>query len=88
MGAIRELHAVRRAGGIICSSTWRMLEAAHCGVTDEDIFRRMQEHFQGDMILEEDDGPYEKGDILRSLHHQARRPISRRALLAGFYQFG
>jgi len=35
-------------------------EAAHCGVTDEDIFRRMQEHSQGDMILEEDDGIYEK----------------------------
>ena len=35
-------------------------EAAHCGVADEDIFRRMQEHSQGDMILEEDDGPYEK----------------------------
>jgi len=36
------------------------------------------------MILEEDDGTYEKGDILRSFHHQARRPMSRKALLAGF----
>ena len=35
-------------------------EAAHCGVADEDIFRRMQEHSQGDLILEEDGGPYEK----------------------------
>ena len=59
-------------------------EAAHCGVADEDIFRRMQEHSQGDMILEEDDGTYEKGDILRSFHHQARRPMSRKALLAWF----
>ena len=59
-------------------------EVAHWGVADEDIFRRMQEHSQGDMILEEDDGPYEKGDILRSFHHQARRPMSRKALLAGF----
>ena len=45
-------------------------EAAHCGVADEDIFRRMQEHSQGDLILDEDDGPYEKGDILRSFHHR------------------
>ena len=59
-------------------------EAAHCGVTDEDIFRRMQEHSQGDMILEEDDGPYEKGGILRSFHHQTCRPMSRKALLADF----
>ena len=44
-------------------------EAAHCGVADEDIFRRMQEHSQGDLILEEDDGPYEKGDILQSFHY-------------------
>jgi len=44
----------------------------------------MQEHSQGDLILEEDDGPYEKGDILWSFHHQARRPTSRKALLAGF----
>ena len=58
-------------------------EAAHCGFAD-DIFRRKQEHSQGDLILEENDGPYEKGDILRSFHHQARRPTSRKALLAGF----
>ena len=63
-------------------------EAVHCGVADEDIFWRMQEHSQGDMIFKEDDGPYEKGDILRSFHHQARRPVSRKALLAGFYRFG
>ena len=41
-------------------------EAAHYGVADEDIFRRMLEYSQGDMILEGDDGPYEKGDILPS----------------------
>jgi len=34
------------------------------------------------MVLEEDDDTYEKG--LRSFHHQARRPKSRKALLAGF----
>ena len=45
-------------------------EAAHCGVADEDIFRRMQKHSQGDMILKEDDDIYKKGDILRSFHHR------------------
>jgi len=59
-------------------------KVAHCGVADEDIFWRMQEHSQGDMVLEEDDGIYEKGDILRSFHHQARRPMSWKALLAKF----
>ena len=36
-------------------------ELAHYGVADEDIFRRMKEHAQGDIALEEDDGIYEKG---------------------------
>ena len=59
-------------------------EAAHCGVIDEDIFWRMKEHAQGDIILEEDDSIYKKGDILRSFNHQARQPMSQKALLAGF----
>ena len=59
-------------------------EAAHCGVADEDIFDRMQKHFQGDLVMQEDDGPYGQGDVLRSFHHQARQPMSRKALLAGF----
>ena len=59
-------------------------EAAHCGVADEDIFSRKQKHSQRDLVMEEDDGPYEKGDVLRSFHHQARRPMSQKALLAGF----
>ena len=63
-------------------------EAAHCGVADEDIFSWMQKHSQGDLIVEEDDGPYEKGDVLRSFHHQACRPMSRKALLAGFLKSG
>jgi len=54
-------------------------EEAQCGVADEDIFRKMKEHAQGDIVLEEDDGIYEKGDILRS-----GQPMSRKALLAGF----
>ena len=51
-------------------------EAAHCGVADEDIFQRMKEHSQGDIVMQEDDGIYEKGDILRSFHRQARQPMS------------
>ena len=58
--------------------------AAHYGVADEDIFRRMKKHAQGDIVLEEDNGIYEKGDILRSFHHQACQPMSRKALLADF----
>ena len=44
----------------------------------------MRQHVQGDIVLEEDNSIYEKGDILRSFHHQARQPMSRKALLAGF----
>ena len=35
----------------------------------------MKEHAQGDIILEEDDGIYEKGDILRSFHHHASSDV-------------
>ena len=59
-------------------------ETVHCGVADDDTFRRMKEHAQGDIVLEEDDGIYEKGDILRSFHHHACQPMSQKALLAGF----
>ena len=77
MGAITELHAVRKSwGNYLFPNLEDGPKAAHRGVADEDIFRRMQEHSQGDIILEEDDGPYEKGDILWSFHHQARRPMS------------
>ena len=44
----------------------------------------MRKHNHEDVILEEDDGIYEKGDTLQSFHHQARQLISRKAILAGF----
>ena len=44
-------------------------EASHCGVADEDIFDQMQKHSQGDLVVQEDDGPYGQGDVLRSFHH-------------------
>jgi len=59
-------------------------EAAHCGVAEGDILARMEAHAEKDIVVTEDDGPFEEGDVLRSFHHQARRPMSRKALLAGF----
>ena len=44
----------------------------------------MREHDHGDVVLEEDDDIYEKGDTLKSFHYQARQLISQKALLAGF----
>ena len=44
----------------------------------------MRKHDHRDVLLEEDDGIYEKGDTFKSFHHQARQPISRKVLLAGF----
>jgi len=57
-------------------------EAVHCGVAEGDILERMETHAQRDIVVTEDDGPYKKGDVLRSFHHQARQPMSRKALLA------
>ena len=63
-------------------------EAAHCGVADEEIFRRMKEHAQGDIVLEEDDGICEKGDILRCFHQQTINQCPGRHFWLGFYKFG
>jgi len=43
-----------------------------------------RDHDHRDVVLEEDDGIYEKGDTPNSFHHQARQPISQKAHLAGF----
>ena len=59
-------------------------EEARFGVVEEDILRMMREHNHRDVVLEEDDDIYEKGDTLKSFHHQARQPTSQKALLAGF----
>jgi len=59
-------------------------EEAHCGVADEDIFQKMRQHAQEDIVLEEDDSIYEKSDILRNFLHQARQSMSRKALLTEF----
>ena len=44
----------------------------------------MREHAHRDIVLEEDDDIYEKDNTLKSFHHQARQPISQKAILAGF----
>ena len=48
------------------------LEEARFGVVEEDILRMMREHDHRDVVLEEDDGIYEKGDTLKSFHNQPR----------------
>jgi len=59
-------------------------EEARLGVVEEYILQMMREHDHGDVILKEDGDIYEKGDTLKSFHHQAHQLISRKALLAGF----
>ena len=59
-------------------------EEAQFGVVEEDILQMMRKHDHEDVVLKEDDGIYEKGDTFKNFHHQARQPISRKALLADF----
>jgi len=59
-------------------------EEARFRVVEEDILRMMREHDHGHVVLEEDDGTYKKGDTLKSFHHQAHQPISRKVFLSGF----
>ena len=51
-------------------------------VKNRRIARAMKASGNGDIVFKEDDGEYEKGDTFLSFHRQARRPLSRRALLA------
>ena len=46
---------------------------ARFGVVEEDIPRIMRKYDNGDIVLEEDDGIYKKGDTLKSFYHQARQ---------------
>ena len=62
-------------------------EEARLGVVDEDILQMKKKHDHGDVILKEDDGIYEKEDILKSFHHHSSTYILKR-LLAAFCQFG
>ena len=51
-------------------------------MVEKDIARMMV--FIGDVIFEEDDEIYKKGDSFKRFHHQTSQPMSQKALLAGF----
>ena len=53
-------------------------------ISDEDITQMMAASGHRDVILDEDNGIYEKGDRFKSFHHQACQLISRKALFADF----
>ena len=39
---------------------------------------------RGDVVLTEDVGEYAEGETFKSFHHQARHPLSKKAVLAVF----
>jgi len=45
-------------------------------ISKEDIHQKRISSAHEDIILEEDDGVYEKGDKFKSFHHQAKYPMS------------
>ena len=45
-------------------------------ISEEDIRHKMIFSAHEDIILEEDDGIYKKGDKFKSSHHQAKHPMS------------
>jgi len=53
-------------------------------IPDDDINQKMISSAHEDVVLEEEDGSYEKSDRFKSFHRQAKHPIPRKALLAGF----
>jgi len=60
------------------------LESRQTPADDKRIAKAMRVNDHEDVVLEEDDGDYERGDVFLSFHCQAKIPISRKALLAGF----
>jgi len=58
-------------------------EKVQFSISDADINQKMIFSTHEDVVLEENDGIYEKGDRFKSFHRQAKYPISRKALLAG-----
>ena len=57
-------------------------------ISDNFINQKMISSAHEDVVMEEDDGIYEKGDRFKSFHHQAKHPISRKALMPTSYQSG
>ena len=59
-------------------------EDVQFSIPEEDIRQKMVSSAHEDIVLEEDDGIYERGDRFKSFHHQAKYPMSQKTLLAGF----
>ena len=78
-GNVNELK--RRADYLFPHSSPREI---HITIPNVGIQARMVASECGDVILEEDDGVYEKGDSFKSYHHQARQLLSHSTILAGF----
>ena len=53
-------------------------------MAENDIARMMASSGHGDVILDEDDEIYEKGNMFTSFHHQESQSMSRKAFLASF----
>ena len=59
-------------------------EEAQFRVIEEDILRMLREHDHRDVVLEEDDGIYKKGDTLKIFHTQSCQSISRKHFWPAF----
>ena len=60
------------------------LEDLQTLVEDNRIAKAIKVGRHEDIVLEENDGEYYQGDTFLSFHLQAKRPISRKALSAGY----
>jgi len=56
-------------------------------ISDDDIIWMMVSSGHKDVILDEDDGIYEKSDKFKSFHHQTNQPMPRKTLLVDFLSF-
>ena len=52
------------------------LDEIQSPVAENDIARMMASSGHGDVVLDEDNEIYEKGDVFKSFHHQASQPMS------------
>jgi len=57
-------------------------------ISNNDIIRMMVSSGHKDVVLDEDDGIYEKGDRFKNFHRQANHPMSRKAFLPASYRSG
>ena len=57
-------------------------------ISDDDIIRVMVFSGYEDVVLDEDDGIFEKGNKFKSFHYQASQPMSRKAFLSASYRSG